>query len=432
MTTEILAESEEEISIDLPSEDDSSAVESGAANFGIVALFQVVMRTGWIFKTESIIMPAVLDTIGGPGWLRGCLPMLNRFGQSIPPVMASGLIRSAPQKKLLLTGCTAVMGVVFWALAIVWSVSGGKPSWWLPVVFLGLYAVFFVSTGINNLVVSTLIGKLIPVDRRGRLLLVANTVGATCAVLCAWQLLRRWLTPESAIFGFAGSCFLVASVVSLLLFEPRDSFPATSTSPRELFRLAARTLAEDANFRRLAIVASLFGMSLTLFPHYQALARQRLHLGLDQLMPWVIAQNVGMAVCSVPAGWLVDRFGNRLVVRLVLVLLAGAPLLALWLAQLGDFGGRAFFVVFCMLGLTPLQFRLLQNYCLELAPRSEQPRYLSTLGLCLAGPTILTSALLGGLVDLVGFEPVFLFAVACLLIALLLSRRLVEPRRSSQ
>ena len=56
-------------------------------NFLVLAWYQVVIRVGWIFKTESIIVPAFVDMIAGPGWVRGCLPALNRLGQSIPPVI---------------------------------------------------------------------------------------------------------------------------------------------------------------------------------------------------------------------------------------------------------------------------------------------------------------------------------------------------------
>ena len=70
-------------------------------NFFVMAAYQVVMRVGWIFKTESIIMPFVLDSLGGGGWLRGLLPVLNRFGQSVPPLMSAGLVKSLPQKKVL-------------------------------------------------------------------------------------------------------------------------------------------------------------------------------------------------------------------------------------------------------------------------------------------------------------------------------------------
>ena len=47
---------------------------------------QVVIRVGWIFKTETIIMPAVLDAVVDSGFLRGLLPVLNRGGQSVPPL----------------------------------------------------------------------------------------------------------------------------------------------------------------------------------------------------------------------------------------------------------------------------------------------------------------------------------------------------------
>ena len=58
-------------------------------NLLVLAAYQVVVRVGWIFKTESVIMPAFLDHIAsGPsaGLLRSLLPLLNRFGQSVPPM----------------------------------------------------------------------------------------------------------------------------------------------------------------------------------------------------------------------------------------------------------------------------------------------------------------------------------------------------------
>ena len=111
-------------------------------NFILLALYHVCMRTGWIFKTESIIMPAVLDLIGGQGWLRGCLPMLNRFGQSIPPLLASDWLRNRKIKKWALVTTSIVMGLCCLTLALVWAVTGGEKSWWLPIVFDSLCSLF--------------------------------------------------------------------------------------------------------------------------------------------------------------------------------------------------------------------------------------------------------------------------------------------------
>ena len=89
--------------------------------------------------------------------------------------------------------------------------------------------------------------------------------------------------------------------------------PRTVRSP--LFHSAYITLKSDRDFRLLAIAAASFGASMMLFPHYQALARIKLDMGLTNLMTWVVVQNIGMALFGFPAGALADRYGNRLVLR---------------------------------------------------------------------------------------------------------------------
>ena len=52
-------------------------------NIACLVAYQVVARIGWIFKTETVIMPAVLDACVASGLLRGFLPVLNRVGTSL-------------------------------------------------------------------------------------------------------------------------------------------------------------------------------------------------------------------------------------------------------------------------------------------------------------------------------------------------------------
>ena len=416
-------------------EQSDSPASASTRNFGLMGLYQIILRTGWIFKTESIIMPAVLDVIGGPGWLRGCLPTLNRFGQSIPPVLASAHIHSAQQKKLVLASSTMMMGVAFLCLAAIWwfGVISGLVAWWTPYAFLAIYAVFFCSTGINQLTFGTLTGKLIPVARRGKLMLIASFLGTACAITCAALLLPHWLTSDSgnflAIFSVTGILFILGATVVLMIDEDTDHFEKQTSHPAHLFRSVTRGLSEDENLRRLAAVGALFGISLTLFPHYQALGRQRLDLGLHALVPWVITQNVGVALFSIPAGWLADRFGNRLVLRLLLGIVCVVPVVALLLAQRGAASSNLFWIVFFLIGATPVTIRTTTNYCLELAGREFQPRYLSTLSLCTAGPAIFLSPLVGYLVDQVGFEAMFIAVEVCMLLGWALTFWIVEPRQ---
>lgn len=433
-------------------------------NFGLLASYMVAMRTGWIFKTETIIMPAVVDAIGGSSWLRGFLPMLNRFGQSVPPLLASGYIRSAPLKKRMLVVTTSLMSVCFLGLAGIWAWTDNHSEPWLTIAFLVLYAIFFAATGVNMLLMNTLKGKLTKVRRRGLLDLVSCVFGGALAIACAWFLMTRWLGASVAstaskvgltvstvdaqlagaagklaaepnftmIFFFTGLMFAVAGVIGCFYAEVPDDIQPERRSIAQIFRAAFTTFCEDRNFRRLAIVGMMFGMSVTLFPHYQSLARSRLSLDTSVLVSWVIAQNFGTAVFSIPTGWAADRLGNRRVLNTLMLSLCLVPMLALFLSRSDDVGSGWFNAVFLLLGMAPVTVRTLNNYTLEICAPADRPRYLSSLGLCVAAPPMLLSVLMGWLVDLISFEFVFWIGTACLFVGWLLTFRLIEPRHSQE
>ncbi|MEX0818438.1 MAG: MFS transporter, partial [Pirellulaceae bacterium] len=384
-----MTDSSLDVPLELP-ENAPSDDPAASRNFAMLALYQVVMRTGWIFKTESIIMPAVVDTISGAGWIRGCLPLLNRFGHSVPPVLLARQIKLQPQKKWLVFGSTAVMSGLF--LMLTWLFFMGyaeRKAGWMPFAFLIIYAAFFVCIGLNQLALTTLQGKLVEVNRRGRLLLVSNTVGAASAVLCAFVLLSQWLSDDGArfdlIFGFSGVLFGISALAMLFLVEGKDTFQqAPAAHPIYYFANAWRVLIEDRNFRLLAVVASLFGVSFMLFPHYQSLGLRTMKLPTQSLMWWVIIQNVGTGLVSIPIGAIADRYGNRLVLLLSLLGIAAAPALSIGLLHSGGLGIRLFGLVFVLVGMTPVVVRTLQNYTLEVAAPEDHAVYLSTLSLCMA------------------------------------------------
>jgi MFS family permease len=402
-------------------------------NFIRLALFQISLRVGWIFKTESVIIPAFLDIIGGQGWLRGCLPMLNRFGQSIPPMLVSQQVSNLPKKKLALAVTTFCMGAAFLLLSVIWYLTKGKFAA-MPFVFLTIYAFFFIATGISQLLINTLIGKLIRNTLRGRLAATGSVIGGTIAVLCAWFLLRTWLGAEGGrfelVFGFAGIMFLIASLVSLTFAEQADTETTVVQKPIPLLKTALQNVRGDRNLKRLMLVASMFGMCVVLTPHYQTLARVRLDVDFRSLIPWVIAQHIGASAITVPMGWLADRFGNRIVLRTLMSLLCVTPILGLVLSWSGDTGRLLFPVVFFLLGLIPITVRFLNNYTLEVADRNQHPLYLSTLAIFMSAPVIATSLIFGALVDIIGFEAVYLIVLAFLLVGLNTTFRLEEPRHA--
>jgi MFS family permease len=112
--------------------------------------------------------------------------------------------------------------------------------------------------------------------------------------------------------------------------------------------------------------------------------------------------------------------------------LCAVPMLALFLSRSETVDSGWFSTVFLLLGLAPVTVRTLNNYTLEICGPADRPRYLSTLGLCMAAPPMLLSVLMGWLVDLVSFEFVFLVGATCLFAGWLITFGLSEPRGEAQ
>lgn len=401
-------------------------------NFLALTVYQVVMRSGWIFKTESIIMPAVLDLISGNApWARQMLPLLNRVGQSVPPMLMARRVKVSPLKSRTLLSTTLTMAGCFLLLGMLWMVMGEYRPWWMTLAFLAFYGLFFAAMGVNQLVLSTTQGKLIAVRKRGRLLSISNVVGAFTAIACAMVLLPQWLREDTmdvaSIFGFASGCFFLSAAATLFLVEPADHFEQARQTPWQHLTDAWQPIRTNRNFRRLALVSAMYGVSLILFPHYQAVARHDLGMSLEQLLWWLVLQNVGMAAFSFVLGPVADRYGNRLVLNLLMLGLCGAPALSLYLSWYGQQMPWAYNLVFVLVGLTPITIKTLHNYTLEVSTPAEHPRALSSISLCMAAPLLLMLPL-GGLLDQERLDILFIVGIVLIMVGWCLTFTLDEPR----
>ena len=74
--------------------------------------------------------------------------------------------------------------------------------------------------------------------------------------------------------------------------------------------------------------------------------------------------------------------------------------------------------------------RFLINYTLEVTDRSQHPVYLSTLGVFVSIPVVASSLAFGALIDVAGFETVFLIVLCFILLGFATTFRLEEPRNS--
>jgi len=404
-------------------------------NFTLLALYQIVLRCGWIFKTESIIIPAVLDLIAGPAWVRGFLPILGRIGQSCPPLLYADHLRSLPRKKWSLLGTSLAMAFSFMGLASLFipGVDATIGPTMMIVGFLAFYFLFFCATGLNQLGFGTAQGKLVAPYLRGRLMLASNVIGAVIAISLVSWLLPKWLQGNEIavdwIFGFSAVAFLASGLTLIGLREPADGATPRKFAPHHFVKESVDVLRRDAPFRLVCMIAVTFGFSLMLFPHYQALARERLPVDLSRMIFWVVIQNAGTAIFSLLGGPLADWKGNRLVLRSMLFGVMILPIGSTILVHSGQMGLYLFDWLFLFVGVTPITFRALTNYTLELVPSHHHPRYLATQSLCIAAPMVF-SPMVGLLIDLTNFEVVFALIATISMVGWLMTFSLIEPRHN--
>ncbi|MEQ8849765.1 MFS transporter [Botrimarina sp.] len=409
-------------------------------NFVWLVVHQVLFRVGWVFKTESIVMPYFLDLLGGGAVVRSLLMVLNRIGASLPPVLYARRLKLMPQKRWSLMATTIGAGMPFAVISVLWAsdawrAADGAPAWWTKWVFLALYGWFFAVVGLNQLSVQTVQGKLVRAERRGRLFSLGVIFGAPLAVLAVTTLMPVFLAMPGGgfdyLFAAPAIAFTLAGLTMLAIRETDDDFSEPHANGLRRVRRAAWLLFEDPRMRPVAVATALYSSAFTLFPHYQTLARESAGAGFDvrSLVTWTVTQHVAVAVASLMAGPIADRFGSRRAVQLAMLGAATAPLTAIALATGGaSASGQAYWLVFLPLGFTPVTNKMLLNYTLELVGREHHAQYTSSVGLCLAAPVVVGSPLVGSLVWRLGIVPVLAGGAAVMLLAAAMTHRMVETR----
>ena len=401
-----------------------------------IVVYQLLARVGWVFKTETVIMPAVLDAVADSGLLRGLLPVLNRGGQSIPPLFFAGPLSRMRRKWPVAVVTSLALAATFGILAAAWQPLAAARPHLLAGLFLVLYASFSAVNGLNQLVLATLQGKLIQPGNRGRALLVSVAIGSVLAIAASILLLGPWLAEPDGfpkIFAATAVFFAAAAVVPAFLDEPPDEQggrPAGGLAGLLAGFATWRTiLAADPPLRRLTVVAACFSAVIMLFPHYQAFARDSLGTPMTSLVTWVVVQNVATGLVSIVAGPLADRRGTRIVLIGLVAVSALTPLIVTGLSLVpAAVAGRWFWLVYAPLGLNPITLKILMGYALELAPGiPEHPRYVSIVGAALAAPFVL-SPLIGLAVDQIGARPVFVAGAAVIAAGAVIAVGLPEPR----
>jgi MFS family permease len=370
------------------------------------------LAMGMSFTQPSTVISAfIAELTGSTVWVGGLSTVLA-VASALPQIFVARWVE--PKKKKMPFLLLAIyLRVASWGLLawLVYTIGAGYPNIlaWVTVV---LMAVFYAGGGLGNIPYTDIIGKVIPVRKRGAFFGGRQMLGAPLAVgaaLFARRILSNVAYPSNyaLLFGLAAASLLVASIGFWIIKEP----PAKKATNKALpwGEYIRQIIAASKNLGDLVIVQLLTGFSLMALPFYVVYARENLGAPTGAVGWFLLAQVLGGVLSNIVWARLVDRTSSARMLTVCATLSAITPLLAILIAP---FGWEALLIIFFLAGATfngrSVGFG---TALLTLAPEEERPTY-AGLNEVLALPIAFLPLLAGWLLHFVTYQTLFIIVAA--------------------
>jgi len=405
-----------------------------------------VVNGGLFDLAERLIDPPLVLTwfvsrLTASNLLIGLVAPLGDAGWYLPQIFVSARVQRMP-RKMPSYAATAVVRALAWLLlaAVVWLVD--EPLV-LLVSFFTLYGVVRIVSGLSGLAFYDVTAKTIPPQQRGSLFAWRQLLGGLMGLGAGW-IVKTVLNSAALPFPhghavlFALYCLAAtpAMVAFIAIREPVGAAIEERVTVGQQLRRGGRLLRRDHVYRRFMAARLSLGLAGIALPFYAVYAKDILGAPEGMVGVYIAARVAAQLVCNLPWGWLGDRYGNRLALRLlavgngltVLTALALVGLVSLLHPQ-GNWLPYLALPLFVLDGaVRPGHALAASNYLLEIVAEAERPLSVG-LSNTLMGLIVLLSGLGGLLVDLSGFAGLFLTATALCLAAYVLATGLPEPRQ---
>ncbi len=389
-----------------------------------------------------LVLAVFVDRLSDNRVLVGLVPALSVSLWFLPQAFAAALVEGRRRQMPWAAWAGVVRALAVGIFAAIVLSGGFSSERSVLVVFFLCYALYNLAAGFAFVPLVELSARSIPTDQRGFFFSQRNLWGAVLALVAGFVVQRALAGGEagfSVLFAMSFAALALAAYTTLWIAE--RPVPERTRSIRSWLQDVPLVLSRRS-VRRFLVFRSFLALSTIADPFFIVYAQHRLGVPTEAAGFYLALSAAARVVTNPLWGWVVSRWGNRLLLQLTTLLRLGMPLLALALGGLlrwdrflllGSWTDRLVFwtfaVVFVIYGAA-LAAQMLANFTavLELAGPDERPTLVgvtnSLLGLVALVP------LLGGLVvDRVGFEAVFVLALALALLALGTSGLLTFPSR---
>jgi hypothetical protein len=343
---------------------------------------------GLIFANAATTLPAFAAGLTSNKVLIGAASSLWVGGWLLPQLFAAHYLTGQPRKyPVMMTW--EYLGRPAFLLFVVWLLAGGARY---PALTLGLFllsiVIFRASDALVALAYWDLLGRAMPVNRRGRLFGMGQLTTGLAAV-GAGLLIQRVLGPAgpgyplnyAILFALAALGFTISTVACAFIVEVPEAAepPVTRTSLRAYLPQLGRLWRADRRFNTITGVRVLSGAGALATSFYVVYATDVLRLPPSAVGLFTFAATGGMVAAGLLLGPLADRYGPRRVVQVVTWAQFLTPVLAL-LCHLGVFGpavGVVFPLLFALLGVYEGSYMLgFNSFLLEIAPPGQRANYM--------------------------------------------------------
>ena len=343
-----------------------------ARNYTAHLLHGLLGQTGFRLVNAPTFLPAYVQLLSGSEFVVGLARSIQYFGMFLSPLLGANLIEH--RRRVLPVGFVigGAMRLQVLGLALAGLFLAPEPAVITILICLFFFGFFM---GMQGVIFNFLMSKVIPVERRGRLLGLRNALAGSTAVVVAYLGGRYLIEPNVLGNGYAVTfalAFVLTSLgLSMLLFirepEPPDLPPRSQLADR--LRDLPALLREDRAFSAFFLCRALATMGRMAAPFYILQAEEAIGLTGTTIGLLSMAFVFSTSVANLAWGLLADRAGFRLVFILSLALWAGAVVALMFSTTLA-----AFLLVFLAIGTGMGGFQMsAQSIVLEFGSRGDLP-----------------------------------------------------------
>ena len=404
-------------------------------NFGFFLLDNILFNLAMNIISPTTIIPDFIRHLTNSEVLIGISSSMFDVGWTLPQLFIARYIVLSERKKWWFVGPNILVRIMMLVFATFTVILGKDRSEAILVAFLICYGIAAFGDGIVGVPWAVLAGTSLDSRWRARMLGL-TTVSVGVIMLGVSPLVGIILGSKglafpnnyALIFCIAGLIFALSIMPILFVHElPGGKVAEKIPTLGEFLPGLGHILRMDTAFRSMIIARMMTSLFTMASPFYIGFATVQLGLSSTVAVPTLLVmQTIGAVSGALIFTWMGAR-RNLLFIRMSLGLAALVPVSALLAAKIGPL---PLYFGFLVLGLTiGNSFSGFQNWIISYATPDQRPLYTGLFNTVSAAVSLIVPFIGGTIVQQIGYEAVFVTALAMVLAAFFVTLRYIhEPR----